>query len=342
MKLPAPIRTLTSACLLSAAVCGQVVISEVNLTPQNANDDQWIELRNLGPNKVDLDSWTVYQATKTVGRVNNYWFGFPKGTELQSGAYLRLHWMVPVKPTTPTDLYTGDTIYHFMFGYGAEPLDPKEGALALLNSQQNLDMNDPKFFRDWVSWGSGSFKRENIAAAAGQWVLGDFVPAPQQKDSIAWTSFRDASPTPATIWFRDRSPTSGADNHPAAALGDFGTNCAAGASPAPNLYVGSAATPGNQDFGFQVQNTSAGQIVALFLSASPGDGSITIGPCKLWVEVVPLPMIFSLTGTAPSTTFSFPIPVSGISNFVFYGQAAVLTSLGDYGLTQGVKVTVGT
>ena len=57
---------------------------------------------------------------------------------------------------------------------------------------------------------------------------------------------------------------------------------------------------------------------------------------------MPLPLIFSLSGTAPNTTFSFPIPVSGISNFVIYGQAAVLSSLGDYGTTQGVKVTVGT
>lgn len=324
MKLPVPLVTLVALSCLPAAAAAQVVISEVNLTPQDPGDDRWIEIRNLGASKVDLETWTVYQATKTVGTVKNYWFGFPKGTELQSGAYLRLHWMVPVKPTTPTDMYTGDTIYHFMFGYGAEPLSAKEGALALISSQQNLDMNDPKFFRDWVSWGSGNFKREDIAAAAGQWLLGSFVPAPANKESIAWISFREASPTPVTAWFRDASPTPGKDNHPGSALGEFGTNCAAGTAPAPNLVVSSVATPGNQDFGFRVDGTNTNQIVALFLAAAPGSGSISIGPCRLWIEITPLPLVFSQSGGVPSTNFPFPIPTSGFSNFIFYGQAATL------------------
>jgi hypothetical protein len=334
---------LTLATGIASTAPAQVVISEVNLTPQSGSDDRWIELRNVGPNKVDLDTWTIYLATKTPARANNYWFGFPRGTSVAAGAFLRVHWFAPVQASTATDIWTGDTVFHFLFGYGAEPLDPKSGALALLSSQQNIDMNDPRFYRDWVSWGEGAQKRESIAAQAGQWVLNSFVPAPEQKDSIAWISFRDASPTPVAAWFRDRSPTPLADNHPAAALGEYGSNCGEGSVPAPALVASSVATPGNQDFGFRIDGTTAGQITVLMLAAKAGNGSISIGNCKIWIEIVPTPLILNVPSSTPSTSIPLPMPVSGLTGFDVYAQAAVLkpASFFDYGFTQGVRVTVG-
>ena len=37
-------------------------------------------------------------------------------------ARLRVHWMVPVQPSTITDVYTGNTVFHFLYGFGAEEL----------------------------------------------------------------------------------------------------------------------------------------------------------------------------------------------------------------------------
>src|SRR5688572_24630196 len=138
------------AALLAGTAPAQVLLSEINFVPQNAGDDQWIELTNTSNAQVDLTTWSLYQATNTFGMPNNYWFGFPPGTRIPAGGYLRVHWRAAI-PTTPppaTDVYTGNTVYHFLFGYAAEALAPASGALALFNSQQNIHMNDPAFLQD--------------------------------------------------------------------------------------------------------------------------------------------------------------------------------------------------
>ena len=66
----------------------QVVINEVNFT-KNA---QWIEFFNMGTTTTSLGNWSIYQATKTPNRFNDYWWPFPISTQIKAGAYLRVNW----------------------------------------------------------------------------------------------------------------------------------------------------------------------------------------------------------------------------------------------------------
>ena len=69
------------AAAVAIALClpslpGQVVISEVEFTAGS----QWIELLNRGNASVDLSGWSIYHATKTANRPNDYWWPIPTGT----------------------------------------------------------------------------------------------------------------------------------------------------------------------------------------------------------------------------------------------------------------------
>ena len=52
-----------AATLSSLSLPAQVVISEINITPQSPTDDQWIELQNLGGTTANISSWSLYLST---------------------------------------------------------------------------------------------------------------------------------------------------------------------------------------------------------------------------------------------------------------------------------------
>lgn len=339
-----PVAFLATLALFAGTardLSSQVVISEINFTPQQQGDDQWIEILNLGSTKVDLTTWSIYQATATPNRPQNYWFGFPAGVELQPGAYLRVHWLAPIKPGAKLpELYTGDTVYHFLFGLKAEPLSPSAGALALMNTQQNIRMNDPKAIQDWVSWGKSGLKRESLAVNGGRWLRGQFVQSPVQKDSLALIYSRNAEPTPASAFFRDSSPTPLAHNHPSAATASYGTPCSVGVVAPPVLRDLSIPAPGNRDFGLRVTPTTSGHQVLLAFSPGRGTGSIKFGPCILRISPAPPTFVAIRSSAIGRTDLLFPIP-TGVAGGRAFVQALVLASPSDFGFTNGIQLDLG-
>jgi hypothetical protein len=333
-------RSLAALLVCAAAAPAQILISEINFKPQQTTDDQWIELVNLGANKLDLSSWSLYQATNTNNAPQNYWFGFPPGTEIQPGKYLRVHWFVPVKPNTSTDIYTGDTIWHFLFGYGAEALHGDAGAIALVSTQQNLLMNSPTVYVDWVGWGVNGLRRENLAIQNGRWISNQKVGIPVEKDSIALDYSAQTEPTPASAFFHDVSPTPGDHNHEMALVETYGTTCGVGNVGAPGLSAVSIPAVGNRDFGLRIDNTAAGNNGVLLFASGQGNGSLTFGPCKIWLDPATLLVAQGYTTTFGQTTLPLPIPVTLSFGTVFVQSVVILQppTGTDFGFSNGLRV----
>jgi hypothetical protein len=257
MRLPRSLPVLALGLCLPTGLGAQVIIHEINLTPVNAGDDQWIEIINLGNETQDLSNWSIYQATKTANQPQNYWWGFPSGASLAKDKIMRIHWGAKITSSSnPLEIQTGDSIKNFLFGLGFESFNPKGGALALLNTNLNANVNNPSSFEDWISWGESGFKREDLAIKAGLWKANQFVKAPKAKESIALATFLQAEPTPTSAYFLDHTPTPQAGNHQGFFSDTYGRkSCAVGnAKPAQFWYEGVPAD-GNEDFAFTIDNT---------------------------------------------------------------------------------------
>lgn len=334
-----PALCLAALSLWTAPAAAQVVISEVNFTPQSAADDQWIELVNLGTTKADISSWSLYLSASST---SNYWFGFPAGTEIPSGGFLRVHWFVPVKPSTATDVYTGDTVFHFLFGYGGTPIPVSGGALALLNTQSNLKMNDPASIEDWLSWGGNGWKRETLAVAANKWVSSAFVTASVEKDSIARNLRATGQPVPVSAFFHDASPNPLQDNAGGALSLAYGDSCSSGSINGAGLAQRSVAAIGNRDYGMTFSGTAAtslGQFAVLLVSGA--QASLPIGNCTIYVDPTVLAVLNPVPTTVNSTDVPLPL-IADIQGATLYFQGivipAILTPV-DYGFTNGLRVT---
>lgn len=331
---------ICAALLLAATSRSQVVISEINFDAGNGGT-QWIELLNMGSNKVGLSQWAIYQATKTPNMANNYWFGFPSGTEILPGAYLRVHWLSAVIPSTKKDIWTGNTVYHFLFALKAEPLSQVSGALALFNTQQNIMMNDPAAIQDWVSWGVPGQKRENIAVAGGRWRSGQAAPSPLASDTLSLDYTAAAEPTPASAFFRDITPTPLAHNHPNARTSTHGSSCAVGNIVAPSLIAASIPALGNRDYGFRIAPTASGQIVALALGLSKAGTPIKLGGCSILIELKLPVIVLSTAANNGSTTLPANLMSPTLNGGSAEIQALVIRSP-NFALSNGLSMTLGT
>lgn len=339
-------KTLSAFCLAAAALCctpptiahAQVVISEINFTPQDPSDDQWVELVNLGTSKADISTWSLYL---TTGPTTNFWFGFLPGTEIQSAGIMRVHWLVPVKPSTATDVYTGDSVLHFLFGYGGTPIPKSGGGLALLNSQANSRMNDPAIVQDWISWGGNGWKRENLAITNLRWKANEFVTAPIEKDSIALDYTAQSEPTPLSSFFHDASPTPNYENSGGASAVSYGPACSQGSIPTPMLSTSSPAAGGNRDFKFVIQNTVALNHFAILL-ISAHSGILPFGPCYVLIDEQTYFAGPPVPCTSGTTQYPVQLP-SGLGAPVFVQGVVVPAPLSffDYGFTRGMRVDIG-
>ena len=72
----------------------------------------------------------------------------------------------------PGEVATGDSGPYFLFGLGAEPLPFAHGAIALLNSRLNEQMNSPGVFVDWIRWGGYNQHKKNKANLLGPLCVG--------------------------------------------------------------------------------------------------------------------------------------------------------------------------
>jgi hypothetical protein len=357
MKFPMHVAGLWLASGLALAQPAQVILAEVNPSPAG----QWIELLNRTNESQDISSWSLHLATMTPLWPQQYWYGFPAGTVIPANGRLRVNWGSPIQALPPANtINTGNTIFHFLFGLGFEPLPLTAGAMALIRSQQNSQMNTPSLFEDWVSWGQGNFLREILAVQAGRWVLGRFVPAPVSGDSLArMPQVIGQMPSPDREWFRDASPTPLAPNAPGYTSTSIGIPCV---QPGHTLLgppvLGGIAFPvaGARDFALAVSNTTGvpgtfGMFVFSVLPAPPSQPPLLppgTGPaCPELVDFGTL-IAFFLVQTAVNETL-FPVSFAATSSALQGGRFVVQTVLFDasttvppyQGTTNAVDYTIG-
>ena len=326
-----------AGALASVSASAQVVLSELNFQAQTASDDQWIEIANRGTSAADISQWSLYLSTSAA---SNYWWGFLPGTVIPAGGFLRVHWFVPVKPTTATDVYTGNLVYHFLFGYGAEALPQLGGGLGLFNTQSNLRMNDPSIVEDWISWGGNGWKRESLAITNNRWFGTTSVPPSLLKDSIALNELAQIEPTPPSAYFHDASPTPLASNVSTAGSFTFGSPCSSGTINGATLSLRSVPATGNRDFGLALGPTTGGGNFAIFLISS-GIGDIPLGPCTVRVD----PNSFAAVpiATTPGSTI-LDLALIDVPRGGAYVQAVIVPpvlSFNDFGFSNGLFVQIG-
>lgn len=257
-RLAAAAALFTAAAALHAPLAAQdVLINEVRAD----EGGRWIELHNRSAAAVDLSSWSLHLATRTPGMPQNYWWGFPAGTAIEAGGFLRVHWyqQAPQEPS-PGDLHTGATVWHFLFGLGGEPLPATAGALGLLRSQLDTMMATPAIVEDWVSWGEHGFQREWLAIANGRWTADQHTAPLAAGTSMARDlALFTASAPHAQQWFVDATPTPLGPNLTGASVTAYGQGCATAGHHLLGVPVLSTPTPpllGNAQFGLALDHTT--------------------------------------------------------------------------------------
>jgi hypothetical protein len=338
--------------------CQQVILSEVRADAA----ESWIELHNRGAAAADLSSHTIYYASRTPGQPQTYWWGFPAGTVLEAGGFLRVHWYLPAPSSPePGELYTGATVFHFLFGYGGEPLRPDRGALALLASQQSPAMNTAAAFVDFICWGESGFPREDLAVQAGSWTTGASTPAIPAGQSLA----RDVSilgqmPSRALEWFVDPTPTPRAANLGGASVTPHGQSCTVHGHRllgAPELSASSLPLAGSATFGFRVGATTGvyGEHCVLVFSAAAAPQSLpSILPqlpgqgCREAID--PRFVLGTMLQRTHAVETAFAMPLTAVpaaaAGTTFHAQAIVLDLLPFawppyQGITNALAVEVG-
>lgn len=322
-----------------------VVLSEIEF------QGQWIEIVNLGQKEADLGEWSLYLATQTPNTPQNYWWGFPRGTKLQPGAFVRVHWLAKIQQSTATDIYTGDTLFHFLFGLFAESLDPNRGALALFSTQANNQMNDRSKIMDWVSWGTTGFKRENLAVDNGRWKAGTTAPAATGTPlpSIAYDYSAPAGVHEGSDWFRDSTPSPGKDNVGGASAALYGTACTFGTAQLAQQVLNSKPYHGNLDFYLGIGRDLSAQEFPLILFGARGDGSFKFFDCPYWLSLQLSPIVVPVAKQGTTARFSFtgidPDFIAGLqiaSIWIVFEADAQLQKITGLAFTQGAEFKFGT
>lgn len=348
----------TTAALSGSGLAAQdVLLSEVRADVGG----HWIELHNRSAAAVDLSTWSLHFASRTIGMPQNYWWAFPVGTTLASGAFLRVHWFeaAPANPV-PGELFTGDTVWDFLFGLGGEPLRADRGALGLFRSQFDTMMNTASIVEDWVSWGDHGFPREYLAVANGRWTTGRHTPAIAVGTSLARNVASLGLGLPHDQqWFADSTPTPLAPNLSGADVTAYGQGCAPPGNHllgVPVLRATSLPLIGNAQFAIALDNTTGiyGErvVVAWSAAAAPtGQPSLlppTIGGCDEAIDTTQLVSMWLLptqvlTTGMPLSLAGLPPAVAGIE---LHAQAVVFDLLpyaypAYQGMSNALRIVLG-
>lgn len=249
---------LVTAALSPAPLSAQdVLLSEVRADAGG----RWIELHNRSAATVDLSSWSLHFASRTVGTSQNYWWAFPAGTTLAGGGFLRVHWFqAAVGNAPPNELFTGNTAWDFLFGLGGETLRADRGALGLFRSQIDSMMSTASIVEDWVSWGDSGFQREHLAVTNGRWTHGQQAPAIAAGTSLARDVALLGLGVPhAAQWFTDNTPTPLLPNTTGASVSSYGDSCAVAGHHllgAPALRASGMPLLGNAQFALALDHTT--------------------------------------------------------------------------------------
>ena len=292
---------LLASTLIGSAVelPAQLYVSEVSF-----QTSPWIEIYNAGSQETDLSNHSLYYATKTPNRSGNYWFGFPAGTKVAGGNWIRVFWGAAIAtPTDKRNVYTGSRNWHFLFGHGWEALNPSEGAVGIIKSKLNKDMNSADIFEDYVQWGRGGFNREAIAVASKIWAKDTFVAKQEVGSSMSLLYERKAKPTPPSAYFSDFSPSPLQHNSAPASVTTITTTGCGVNQPNPILLEGiSIPVFGSKDFGLRVRNTQGPAFferMTLFVSFTGATSAW--GPCTV-LALQSGTFIFPFMGTSNGST----------------------------------------
>jgi hypothetical protein len=320
------------------ATAQSVVLSEVRADAAG----RWIELHNRSTTPVDLSTWSLHFASRTPGMPQNYWWAFPLGTTLAGGSYLRVHWFqaTPATPA-PGELYTGNTVWDFLFGLGGETLRADRGALGLFRSQSAEMMTVATIVEDWVSWGDHGFQREPLAIANGRWTTGEQAPGVGTATSLA----RNVATIGLGVaheeqWFVDTTPTPLAPNLSGAGVTAYGPACATAGHHLlgqPVLRALSLPLLGNAQFGLALDHTTGiyGEytLLAWSAAAAPGGQPSVLPPaaggCAESIDVTQLVAVWLL----PTQVMTTYVPLSlantpaGLVGSELHAQAVVLDLL---------------
>lgn len=322
----------------------RVVISEIEFTSRT--DGQWIELANLGTQNADLTGWSLYQATLTQNKAQNYWWGFPRGTTIAPGEFLRVHWLKAVRTPPPAgSIDTGNTVHHFLFGLFAEPLDVQRGALALFNTQSNAQVNDREKIQDWVSWGTTGFKREDLAIQNNRWKANSFAPTATTSPTptLAYDYTSPLGVHEGSFWFRDNTPTPGADNLGGAVVSVYGTSCQGNLTALAQQEVNGKPISGNRDFYTGIDRPLATTEFPLALLGARGDGSLKLFGCPYWLDTTnpAVVILVQKAGTVGRLNFGSLDPklLEGLQFSMFWCVADFAND--RLGFTNGVQLKFG-
>jgi hypothetical protein len=344
---------------LPALRAQEVLLSEVRADPQG----RWVELHNRSANAIDISTWSLHHASLTVGMPQNYWWGFPSGTVIAPGGYLRVHWYqaTPANGSVPGDLWTGNTPYDFLFGLGGETLSGTRGAFALFRSQANSLMSTPQIVEDWVSWGASGYQREPLAIQMGLWTAGNHAPAIPGGQSLARDEAAvDLVATADLAWFLDESPTPLQPNITGAAVVSYGQACVLPGNHLiglPTLRAPLLPLLGSSQFGLAIDNTTGiyGEFVVIgFGAAAAPAGAPSILPPFAGVgcqEAIDTSALIS-TWLIPAQLLTTWVPLSlagqppAIVGCELHAQALVLdlvpaTYPPYQGISNALRVTVG-
>jgi len=333
--------------LAASNLSSQVIISEVDFS----SADTWIEFYNQSPSDFDLSNFSVYHATKTPFRANDYWYAFPAGTVIKGKDYIRLYWgaEVPLNPPGDTrNMFTGNSPMNFMFGHGFEKLDETQGALALCSTKLNSQMNNPGIFTDWLQWGETNFKRGQTAVNSRLWESNaTTIPAASKSQSliVIYDERSRLSPPPLTAYAQDDSPTPLGHNAFPLIRDDLGGACGAstpGNSPG-NFQLKGSGFPfyGNANFGLSVDGTQGPAFFEAMILLFSLDSSMALSPMKV-CDALDLnkllyfspPFATQVGETALSTPLNGP---SSLSNATVYIQGVVI-SQNYFGVTNVLKL----
>ncbi|MFQ5506864.1 MAG: hypothetical protein ACE5F1_18995 [Planctomycetota bacterium] len=220
----------------------------------------------------------------TASYVSPTSFSIPIDTTLATGTYKG--GSVLLNSDSSIEIFTGKSIFHFLFGLHAEPLDGNQGALALMSTQSNSQVNAKEVIQDWVSWGTGGFKREDLAVAANRWVKGSIAAAAtgSPTPSLAYAYSNVSSAHSNLDWFLDFSPTPGVENLGGAKAELFGAPCSKLLAPARMVSNGVPAQ-GNRFFFIGVDRRIAANELpfVMFSPTLDRQGLIKVLGCPLYI-----------------------------------------------------------
>lgn len=335
-----------------------VVLSEIVAD----GGDRWIELHNRGTTWADLSYSSLMYASDANGYPMDYWWPFPVGTMVAPQAFLRVHWYANGSGSLASgELYTGASPYGFLFGLGAVPLSNTRGAVGLLSTQLNGEMNSAAVFVDWVSWGAHGFQRENLAVQNGAWTANAQCPSIPAGQSLA--RIERAIGTAGTRdqeWFVDPSPTPLESNVGSMLTETYGQACTVLGHHllgAPDLRTTAMPMLGSAQFGYAIDDTTGffgeSLLLAFGTAAAPAGLPSLLPPLPgpLCRESIDTRTVFA-TFLMPTHVLETRIPLSlaaaspALSGMELHAEAMVFDWLPNVwppfqGVTNSVRVVLG-